>query len=403
MKRQIVAIMAAISLVSYVSPISVYATEKNSSDAYNLCIEVESEHPPLSEDTKIAIAAYKKNQTEENKQAVLDALNKAYDIVIDRKQKNLSEDIQNRDRSINSWLKTIILGKMPPFMSISESDNKMAERQAVADATNTYWAKRSAENRELVKQTLTTYYDAYLTEQQVHIDETIALRDSRIATSLEYFTSDRFQPQNNTSKDNLTKEDVLAEIICSYISVGAEIVPVNPEARVREREFNAAITNAQTNYLDNPTNENMSKLYEELSKAFDIAYSIRVAETTEAVNKGHNGADTLFNRLLDPNFISQQYTELTEQRNLYGRIDRMVTYGSNTYDSWTPRMKDDSRELATLLFEYQVSPTDENKLAAKTKFYELYDNMLTVQEIHLNFIHTEFESQINEIINQLVG
>ena len=44
--------------------------------------DVESEHPPLSETTKKAIAAYKKNPTEENKQAVLNALNETYDWVI---------------------------------------------------------------------------------------------------------------------------------------------------------------------------------------------------------------------------------------------------------------------------------------------------------------------------------
>ena len=47
----------------------------------------ESEHPPLSEDTKKAIAIYKQNPNEANKQNLLNALNKSYDAVIGKKRK----------------------------------------------------------------------------------------------------------------------------------------------------------------------------------------------------------------------------------------------------------------------------------------------------------------------------
>lgn len=345
--------------------------------------EWESEHPPLSEATKKAIADYKKNPTEDSRQAVLDALNEAYDWVIENKQTKYAAYTEGMADSVNGWMKTIRAGGMPPFMSLTTTDDKGSERQAVADAVALYRQERTMENEAQVQQALEAYYNAFLAEQAYHIEETIALQESRTAASLEYFTSDRFQPQLRT-ESTVTQEDTLAEIICAYISVGAQFLPVNPEARVREREFNAAITAAQLAFLAAPTDENLSNLRAELAKAFETAYDVRVEEYAHAAASGSSGADALFDRMLDEGFLNQQFAELTEQRNLYGRIDRMVTYGGNTYGDWTPRMEEESQALSAALKEYEANPSETAKQNVMEQFYALYDSMLSAQKEHLD-------------------
>ncbi len=231
---------------------------------------------------------------------------------------------------------------------------------------------------------------------------TIALKDERIATSLAYFTSDLFTPTVG-NKTVVDEDSVLAEIICSYISVGSVIVPVNPEARVRERTFNAAITNAQTTYVNNPTEENKAKLRSEIELAYNTAYDVRLEEYAVAENKGADGSTALFTELLDPAFRAEQYAELTEQRNLYGRIDRMIIFGTNTYGDWTPRIVDDSKELAALISTYETSPTEETKKAVETKYTELYNEVLALQKTHLDVTDTLLDSYIDETLAELIG
>lgn len=402
MKKRILSLLTALCLLLCAAPTSAFAAGKitgnlsRSEDA-----TWESEHPPLSETTKKAIAAYKKNPTEENKQGILNALNETYDWVVQNKKNNLLEYTNTRTKRIDAWMRTILNGGMPPFMSLSSDNNKGGERQALADAVDTYRENSSTYNRALVRQALEAYYDVFLREQEEHINETEELRETRIAASLEYFTSDRFKPQVNIT-NTVKQEDALAEIICAYISVGAKVVPVNPEARVREREINAAISSAQTVYLNVPTEENKTKLQEEIANAFQTAYDVRLEEYAIAENKGSGGADALFTQMLDADFRSTKFQELTEQLNLYGRIDRMVTYGSNTYGDWTPRMETESQELAVLLNEYEAAPTSENELAVKDKFYEIYDNMLIVQKAHLEETQTKLSSFTEETLLTLI-
>ena len=61
------------------------------------------------------------------------------------------------------------------------------------------------------------------------------------------------------------------------------------------------------------------------------------------------GGAKLLEKIQDSAFLGEQLSELTQQRNLYGRIDRIVTFGSNTATEWNPRQKQDSMRLATAL------------------------------------------------------
>ena len=403
MKKQLISSLMSLCLGLCVVPTSVMAAGTTTGNtSLSRDITFESEHPPLSEATKVAIAAYKKNPSEETKQAVLDALNEAYDWVVQNKKENLEEYTSTRSARINAWLNTVVKGGTPPFMTL-DMNSKEAERQAVADAIDAYRDNPTSQNRASVKQALTAYYDAFLQEQEDHIIETEELREMRIATSLAYFTSDLFQPQANVT-NTVAEEDVLAEIICSYISAGAAIVPVNPEARVREREINAAISSAQTAYLNNPTEENKIILQAEIASAYQTAYDVRVEGYATAEQKGSDGASALFTQMLDAEFRTSQYKELTAQLNMYGRIDRMVTFGSNTYGGgWTPRMKTESQELVALLTEYEASPTAENEQAVKDKFYEVYNSMLALQKTHLEETQSNLSTFTEETLQELIG
>lgn len=364
--------------------------------------ELESEHPPLSDETKQAIADYKRNPCGETEQALLNALNKAYDIVIKTKYENLDIHTKEREERINSWLKAVVLGGTPPFMTLAVQDDKGGERQAVADAIAAYQQDGSATNKDTVRTALEAYYDAFLAEQVAHIAETEELKETRIVSAFEHFTSDRFQVGMSSGK-TVNPEDVLAEIMASYISVGAVLLPVNPEARVNERQWNATIMEAQGAYLNEPTEENLSDLRDAIAGVFDTVYNVRLEGINAALSKSDLAAETLFNHMMDEAFLSEQYTALTEQLNLYGRIDRMITYGSNTHGEWTPRMQTESQELASLLHTYQESPTEENRQFVKTKFYEIYGKMLDVQKEHLEETQANLNALMEEILHELVN
>lgn len=357
----------------------------------------ESEHPPLSEETKKAIAIYKRNPNEANKQNLLNALNKSYDAVIEQKKKNLNEHIKDKDKNIQMWIKTVKSGKNPPFMNLETDNNKGNERQAVANAIVEYNKNRNAQNETALKKALENYYEAFLDEQREHIKETEDLRDERINASLERFTSDRFalspkSAQNNSK--NINKDEILAEIIANYINAGAEILPVNPEARVRERKFNAAINDAQKVYFKSPNSENKEKLRYEIAKAFETALEVRIQSVQNAQNKGINGGEKLLNKMQDSDFLQAQFDEITEQRNLYGRIDRIVSFGSNTATDWNPREKQDSLKLASAL-----KSGDKNII--NSEFKALYQKMLKIQKEHLDSTKKRLDSLINDTLNEL--
>lgn len=125
-------------------------------------------------------------------------------------------------------------------MLLNTDNNKAAERMVVSDAVNKYWENPTSANRETVRDALEAYYDAFLAEQDEIVRLTEEAREERITASFAYYTSDLFQIHQNVVIST-AQEESLAEIICGYISVGAEIVYCNPEARVRERELNSAV------------------------------------------------------------------------------------------------------------------------------------------------------------------
>ena len=64
----------------------------------------ESDHPPLSEDIKKAVADYKEKPNSATGQALLDALNAAYDQLIQTKVNNRDGYIRTRTSRIKGWV-----------------------------------------------------------------------------------------------------------------------------------------------------------------------------------------------------------------------------------------------------------------------------------------------------------
>lgn len=363
----------------------------------------ESEHPPLAENTKKAIATYRRNPTQENKDALFKILNENYDDVIKKKKDKLAERIENREKNVGRWMRSVDAGDVPPFLKLNTENHKGKERKVVADAIDAYRKDHSEKNRDAVWQALYAYYDVFLEEQRKHIKDTENSREERMAMSLERFTSGKFMKRHRRTKSNLTTDEALAEIICYYISIGAEIVPVNPEARVRERTFNASIYKAQKQYNENPSEENMDALKTEIDKAFKTAYNVRIEAFAKAEKKGDKGADVLLAEMTDSTFLEQQFKELTEQRNLYGRIDRMVTFGCNTASRWAPRLKDESLKLAETLRKYNTSDSASNKKELETTFYDLYDKVLELQKDQLQTNYTMIGSFVDNTLKELIN
>ncbi|MDR2981728.1 MAG: hypothetical protein LBV12_05725 [Puniceicoccales bacterium] len=375
----------------------------DSSPLFAASAERESEHPPLPENTKKAIADYKRNPTEANKNRLLKIMNENYDAIIQLKKDKLADRVRGREKNINHWMQAIRSGGVPPFMKLNTENQKGSERKAVAEAMEAYRKDPSPGNEAAVKESLGAYYDVFLAEQKKHIKDTEESREARMTTALERFTSDRFKPGFQAAKTTIKKEDALAEIICSYISVGAEIVPVNPEARVRERSFNSAINTAQANYLKDPTEKNRTKLKEEITKAFQAAYDVRLEEFAKADKKGLAGASALFAQIQDADFRGRQFLELTQQRNLYGRIDRTVTFGSNTVGTWEPRLKTESHALAKLLHEYEESSAQQKKQSIEVKFNDIYGKMLAAHKKHLEETKAKLDIYIEKTLKELTS
>ena len=172
----------------------------------------ESEHPPLSESTKKAIADYKRNPSENNRLELVKVLNDNYDAVIQNKKDNLERRIKERDKNINRWLQSVKSGGVPPFMKLNTENHKGDERKEVAAAIEDYKNKPSAKNENKVKKALNNYYDAFLIEQEKHIKDTEQSREARLTASFERFTSDRFRPKARPGQ-KLNEDDVLSEII----------------------------------------------------------------------------------------------------------------------------------------------------------------------------------------------
>ena len=104
----------------------------------------------------------------------------------------------------------------------------------------------------------------------------------------------------------------------------------------------------------------------------------------------------------DTDFREIQFVELTEQRNLYGRIDRMVTFGSNTVRDWQPRLKTESIELSKLLIENEKAPSAKTRKAIEIKFNEVYSRMLELHATHLQDVKMRLETMIDITLNELI-
>ena len=362
----------------------------------HLALFSESEHPPLSPHTKKAIAAYKQNPSEKNKANLLDALNQSYDKVIAQKQEKLAKREKERDKNINSWLKAIKAGKNPPFMDLQMPNKKASQKQAVANAISTYRQSPSPQNQKALTEALSAYYEAFLDEQRAHIKETQDLRDERIKASLERFTSQNFdispKKGGKFERAKADESEFLAEIIASYLNAGAQNLPVNPEARVREREFNAQINAALKAYFADKSETNKAKLRAQIQKAFQTAYSVRLEEFKKAQSKGLKGSKALYDKM-DKEFIKAQFKELNEQRNLYGRIDRKVSF--ETSFGWVlPRLKDESKALYEALQRGELS---------QQAFSALYEKMLSVQDEHLRTTQNKLEGFVDEVLAELTA
>ena len=228
---------------------------------------------------------------------------------------------------------------------------------------------------------------AFLDEQRAHIKETQDLRDERIKASLERFTSQNFdispKKGGKFERAKADESEFLAEFIVSYLNAGAQNLPVNPEARVREREFNAQINAALKAYFADKSEANKAKLRAQIQKAFQTAYSVRLEEFKKAQSKGLKGSKALYDKM-DKEFIKAQFKELSEQRNLYGRIDRKVSF--ETSFGWVlPRLKDESKALYEAL----------------QAFSALYEKMLSVQDEHLRTTQNKLEGFVDELLAEL--
>jgi len=401
MKRYVFSFLISFCIILNIFNINVIAAERVSDELINIT-QWESDHPPLSDEIKKAIAAYKRNPCEATEQALLKSINEAYDKIIETKVNNRYGYIKTRISRIKGWMDLIVCGQLPSFMLLNTDNNKAAQRQAVAEAVNIYWENTTSENKALVKEALGKYYDAFLSEQDEIVLLTEQAREERVSASFERYTSDLFKIHSNI-KSTSQPEDTLAEIICAYISVGSEIVYCNPESRVREREINADIYDMRTHYLNNPTPQTEKEFKQSIEAAFQTAYNVRRECYSMAQQKGEEGAEVLFEKFLEDGYIDEQFKELTEQRNLYGRIDRMVTYGDNTIGDWQPRLQEKSRELSKLINNYKSNSTQENKKAVKEKFYEIYRDMLNIHYEHLNQVQGKFKGFIDETFHELLG
>ena len=94
---------------------------------------------------------------------------------------------------------------------------------------------------------------------------------------------------------------------------------------------------------------------------------------------------------------------MTEQRNLDGRIDRMVTFGCNTAENWSPCLQEESRRLATLLRQYDASPNRENRRTAKAVFDSIYTQMLALYEKRLSGNGVKLNAFIEETLQELIN
>ena len=359
----------------------------------------ESEHPPLLDNTKEAIAKYKRDSSESNKKALYDAMDKNYDAVVRQKQEKLQDRIVNRDKNIQRWLKSVESGKNPPFLNLQTANNKGNERREVSQAIDVYRKNPNSQSQKRLKRSLENYYDAFLQEQKEHIEDTIESKKDRLQASMQRFTSERFQP--SLSRTNHKKEEMLAEMIFAFISSGASNAPVNPESRVRERTFNQAINQAQKNYLENPTTKNQEALKSEVAKAYNSAYEVCLKSSLQAKRRGLDGADELFGLILDEKFRGDVVEELTRQRNLYGRIDRAIRLGSSDLTNFKPRFAVESKELLGQIDEYEKSPNSKNLNLLKVKFNALYEKAMLEQESHMVAINSNLNALIEKSMQEL--
>ena len=114
-----------------------------------------------------------------------------------------------------------------------------------------------------------------------------------------------------------------------------------------------------------------------------------------------NRGRAILSKISEDDFLESQFADLTEQRNLYGRIDRMITFGSNTVVMWQPRLKIESEELAKLIMENKTAPSSKNKQLTEAKFNEIYTKMLALHSDHLKDVKDKLEIMIDKTLIEL--
>lgn len=353
-------------------------------------LEQESEHPPLSETTKQAIAHYKRNPNDQTKAALRDALTQSYDKVIARKEQNLKTHEAQRQEHIAQWLRLASAGKSPPFL---QREGNAKNTKAVQNALSAYQSSHSARDKATLQEALNGYYDAFLDEQRAHITETKNLKQERIDKALAHFSDPHFKPSHSAREASINEEEALIDIIRMYILRGAEFVPVDPAARVREREFNARIESAKQSYEAAPTNANKQKLTNEVKAALQAALNARIQAVKKAEQRGIEGAQKLYMKLKDEDFLRAQIKELGAARNLYGRIDRLVSLGAQDY---TPSNAQDSKALFAILRH------PHSKAESQAPFDECYRALLTQTASELKARERELDSLARRIVQGLV-
>ena len=356
-------------------------------------LEQESEHPPLSPETKQAIAKYKQNPTDQNKELLKAALNKSYDKVIATKEQKLQEHTAQKQKHINQWLNLAKQGKIPPFLQKDGANNK--DTSKARQALNAYQKSKDSKHFSALRAAFEEYYEAFLREQKAHIEETRRLKDERIKSSLERFSSKHFNPKPKATKQ-VANDEILLDVMRVFVCGGAEFVPINPEARVREREFNARIFAAQKEYENSPSAANKEKLKNEIKNALNAAKEARYSALKKAKQRfREHGADfKLFTKLADNEFLTQQREELMAQRNFYGRLDRLVSFEAETYnEGYTPSMAKHSKELYAQL----------GSQLSKTKYKEYYGEVLEAAFRRIDEVEKNLWQIADMLTNEMVG
>ena len=133
-----------------------------------------------------------------------------------------------------------------------------------------------------------------------------------------------------------------------------------------------------------------------IRQAYNAALQARIHSVNQSSKKGVSGGAKLLEKMQDSAFLDEQFSELTQQRNLYGRIDRIISFGGNTADIFTPRARQDSMRLATAL-------KNGDKNAMSREFNALYGKMVEAQKAQLDSAQKGLDKLVDECLESLIA